>query len=114
MRLLVTTDFSTNSKGAIRFAQSIAKQSSNIEVTFYHAVYFMKPTRWSDKFFNAYSKEEIERLTAELKKLVLATLGKDKNKFISIKFVVDSAVSTEKQIIMYAEKNKTASNNNIS
>jgi nucleotide-binding universal stress UspA family protein len=106
MKLLVTTDFSTNSKGAIRFAQTLAKQSANVEVIFYHAIHIMKPTRWSDLFFKAYKNEEIERISAELRKFVNATIGKDKSKFLSIKCVVDNCISTEKDIIKFAEKNK--------
>jgi nucleotide-binding universal stress UspA family protein len=106
MKLLVTTDFSANSKGAIRFVQTLAKQSNEIEATFYHSVYFMKPTVWSEAFFKSYKQEEAERLTIELKKFVYSTIGKDKNKFTSIKFIIDSANSTEKDIIRYAEKNK--------
>jgi nucleotide-binding universal stress UspA family protein len=106
MKLLITTDFSANSKGAIRFAQMLAKQSNEIEATFYHSVHFMKPTVWSDVFFKLYKQEEIERLTAELKKFVFSTIGRDKDKFTNIKFVIDSAISIEKEIIRYAEKNK--------
>jgi len=50
MKLLVTTDFSTNSKGAIRFAQTLSRQTENVEVIFYHAIHIMKPTVWSDVF----------------------------------------------------------------
>lgn len=106
MKLLVTTDYSANSKGAIRFAKTLAKQSKEIEVTFYHSVHFMKPTSWSDFYFKEYKQDETERLTSELKKFVYLTLGKDKDKFANIKFVVDSAISTEKDIIKYAEKSK--------
>ncbi len=106
MKLLVTTDFSTNSKGAIRFAQTLAKQSKNVEVVFYHAIHILQPTRWSDVFFNAYKDEEIERLSAELKKFIHSVIGKDKAKFADVKFVVDNCISTEKDIIKYAEKNK--------
>jgi len=106
MKLLVTTDFSANSKGAIRFAKTLAKQSNGIEVTFYHSVHFNKPTVWGDVFFNAYKQEEIDRLTDALKKFVYATIGKDKDKFTNIKFQIDVAISTEKDIIRYAEKNK--------
>ena len=106
MKLLVTTDFSVNSKGAIRFAQTLAKQSIEIEATFFHSVYFMKPTVWSDVFFQSYKEEEIERLTAELKKFVFSTIGPDKDKFASINFVIDTGNSIEKDIIRYAEKNK--------
>jgi len=106
MKLLVTTDFSTNSKGAIRFAQTLSMQTENVEVIFYHAIHIMKPTVWSDVFFNPYKDGEIERLTAELKKFIHTTIGKDKRKFKHVKFIVDNCVSTEKDIIIYAEKNK--------
>lgn len=106
MKLLVTTDFSANSKGAIRFAQTLAKQSKNIEVVFYHAIHIMKPTVWSDVFFKSYKNDEIERLTIDLKKFIHAAIGKHKGNFSDEKFVVDNCISTEKDIIRYAEKNK--------
>lgn len=106
MKLLVTTDFSDNSKGAIRFARTLARQSNEIEAIFYHSVHFMKPTKWSDILFKAYKEKETKRLTAEFKKFVYSIIGKEKDKFTDIKFIIDSAISTEKDIIRYAEKNK--------
>jgi nucleotide-binding universal stress UspA family protein len=106
MKLLVTTDFSANSKGAIRFAHSLAKQSKNVEVVFYHAIYILKPTRWSEIFFKAYKEDEIKRLSANLKKFVYSVIVKDEAKFTDITFVVENSNSTEKDIIKYAEKNK--------
>ena len=106
MKLLVTTDFSANSKGAIRFAQTIAKQNKQIEVIFFHAIHIIKPTRWSDMFFLSYKNEEIERLTIELRKFIHGTIGKKNGNFLDIKFVVENSISTEKDIINYAEKNK--------
>jgi nucleotide-binding universal stress UspA family protein len=106
MKILVTTDFSTNSKGAIRFAHTIAKQSNEVEVTFYHAVHFLKPTKWSNDFFEGYKQEEVERLTKELTQFVNITLGKEKLSFAKMNFVIDSAIATEKNIILYAEKHK--------
>jgi hypothetical protein len=105
MKLLVTTDFSANSKGAIRFAQTLSRQTENIEVIFYHAIHIMKHTVWSDVFFKAYKNDEIEFLTADLKKFIHATIGKDKGKFSNVKFVVANCISTEKDILKYAEKN---------
>ncbi len=106
MKLLVTTDFSVNSKGAIRFAQTLAKQSKEIEVVFYHAIKFIKPTVWNDIFYSAYQQEEIERLTAELKNFVYETIGQSKDTFTTVNFIIDAATSTEKDIIRYAEENK--------
>ena len=104
MRILVTTDFSVNSKGAIRFVKTLANQSQNIEAVFYHAINIMQPTSWSNDFFDNYRTEEMARLSEELKKLVHATLGEDKKKFASIKFVIDDCASTEEGIISFAEQ----------
>jgi nucleotide-binding universal stress UspA family protein len=106
MKLLVTTDFSANSKGAIKFAQTLSSQTENIEVIFYHAVHIMKPSLWSDVFFKAYKNEEIERITADLKKFVHNIIGKNKGKFSDVKLVVENCTSTEKDILRYAENNK--------
>lgn len=106
MKLLVTTDFSVNSKGAIRFAQTLSKQSKNVEVVFYHAIHIIRPTRWSDTFFNSYKKEEQERLSTELKRFIYAAIDKRKENFHDVKFVIDNCISPEKGIMQYAEKNK--------
>lgn len=105
MKLLVTTDFSANSKAAIRFAQTLAKQTKGTEVVFYHAQHIMKPTSWSNTFFNAYRAEEITRLTAELKKFVLKTAGVEKGLFARATYVIDVADGASKSIINYAVKN---------
>jgi nucleotide-binding universal stress UspA family protein len=106
MKLLVTTDFSTNSKGAIRFAYSLAKQSKAVEVVFYHGVRFLKPTRWSDDFFAQYKKEETERLVKKLEQFVTTVIGKKRTNFAGIHYVIAPSSDTEKDIITYAEKNK--------
>jgi nucleotide-binding universal stress UspA family protein len=106
MKLLVTTDFSPNSKGAIRFAQTLANQTDYIDVTFYHAIHIMKPPVWSDSFFKAYKTEEIERLTADLKEFIHSIIGIENGDFANVKFVVDNCFPTEKHIISYAENNK--------
>jgi len=106
MKLLVTTDFSTNSKGAIRFAYSLAKQSKAVEVVFYHGVRFLQPTRWSDDFFAQYKKEETERLVKKLEQFVTTVIGKKRTNFAGIHYVIAPSSDTEKDIITYAEKNK--------
>lgn len=52
-KLLVTTDFSTNSKAGIRFALQLQSQS-NCSLVFYHAISVSKPTSWSDKSTNPF------------------------------------------------------------
>lgn len=106
MKLLVTTDFSANSKGAIRFAQTLAKQSKNVEVVFYHAVHIMKPALWSITFFEKFMDEEIKRLSEDLKKFIDSILIKDTGVFATMKFVVENCASTKKDIIKYTAENQ--------
>lgn len=106
MKLLVTTDFSANSKSAVRFAQTLSTQSKNIHVTFYHAVQILKPTVWNETFFEDYQSQELSRFLAELKKFVNASIGEGVNSFASVKYVIEKCISTENNIVQYAEKNK--------
>ncbi len=106
MKVLVTTDFSENSKGAIKFVQTLAKQTPNIELVCYHAVHLMKPTQWSDVFFKTYQEEELARLSKLLEDFIYATLKKDGSNFKHISFVLENCSSTEKEIIKFASINK--------
>ncbi len=105
MKLLLTTDFSNNSKGAIRFAQTLAKQSNTIEIVFYHALYFIKPTSWDDDFFEVYQLEEVKRLKSKLKKFALEIIGREKDNFVKIEFVVEFVLSIDTGIINFAKNN---------
>lgn len=106
MKLLITTDFSANSKAALRFAQTLAKQSKNVELVCYHSIHFLKPFMWSDTFYETYQEEETERFMQTLKKFVYSVIGEKNDSFADIQFVIDRSISIEKDIIRYAEKNK--------
>lgn len=59
--ILVTTDFSTNAKAAIRFALQLATQMP-CKLVFYHVLEFMTPLakhNWLERFF-------IESKTADM------------------------------------------------
>lgn len=106
MKILVTTDFSANSKAAIQFAASIAKQVKTIELTFYSAVEMMQPQSWNLSFYKKYATEEKNRLTQNLEKFVLASLGTNKVNLQKSKFVIEFTNQTEHAIMQYASKNK--------
>jgi nucleotide-binding universal stress UspA family protein len=106
MKLLVTTDFSSNSKAAIRFAHNLAKQSKKIEFVFYYAIHILKPTIWSEAFYKSYVNEEIERLSVDLRMFIYSVIGKENGQKLDAKFVIDNCISTQKDIIKYAGKNK--------
>lgn len=106
MKILVTTDFSTNSKAAIQFAANFSNQIKGAELIFYSAVEMMQPTAWNLSFYKKYATEEKHRLTKELEKFVSSTVGVNKNIIIKSKFVIDFTQGTEKAIIDYAAKSK--------
>jgi nucleotide-binding universal stress UspA family protein len=106
MKLLVTTDFSSNSKSAIKFASVLANKESGSEIIFYHAIQVMKPTSWSDAHFKKYLDGEIKRLTSEMQTFVSKTTAKSLDKKVKTKFIIENSLSTEKAIIEAAKKQK--------
>jgi len=106
MKILVTTDFSNNSKAAIQFAVNFLNQVKDAELIFYSAVEMMQPNSWNLSFFNKYVIEEKNRLHKELEKFVASTAGVNKSLVQKSKFVIDFTQGTEKAIIDYAAKSK--------
>lgn len=106
MKILVTTDFSSNSKAAIQFAANFSNQIKGAELIFYSAVEMMQPVSWNLSFYKKYATEEKLRLTRELEKFVSSTVGVNKKMVSKSKIVIDFTQGTEKAIIEYAVKSK--------
>ncbi len=68
-KILVTTDFSRNSKAAIYFAIQLAKQIP-VAITFFHSYHILKPTSYNEDKFRAYEKEEVEKITTKFKDFI--------------------------------------------
>ncbi len=60
-KILVTTDFSANSKAAIRFAIQLASQS-DVAITFLHVQHIMRMTTWNETTYAAYEKSEVAKV----------------------------------------------------
>lgn len=106
MKILVTTDFSDNSKAALYFAASLAKQIPNTAVVFYSAVQLLQPDTWNLSFYQEYEKEEKKRLTQSLEKWVKSTLGSQLKYLSSCKYQIDFVNGTEQAIIQASLKYK--------
>ena len=104
-KILVTTDFSTNSKAGLRFAIQLASQHK-YELTYFHSYYIMKPASWNDATFAAYEKKEINNIQKRLNQFVESVYKSmevvSKNKICVIK----SADDTDSNIREYAQENK--------
>ncbi len=69
--ILVTTDFSANSKKGIRFAMQLASQN-NYKLIFYNVTSVMKkPSVWDNIYYSNYETEEVKRNQEKLEKFVL-------------------------------------------
>jgi nucleotide-binding universal stress UspA family protein len=106
MKILVTTDFSLNSKAAIQFAANFSNQIKGAELIFYSAVEMMQPASWNLSFYKKYVTEEKNRLTKDLEKFVKSALGANKKALLGCKYMIDFTQSTEQAIIEYAAKSK--------
>lgn len=104
-KILVTTDFSTNSKDGLRFAIQLATQHK-FELTFFHSYYIMKPTSWSDKTFAAYETKEAEKIQNNLNRFVNSIYKRMKVVPGKINYIIKYSVFTDSNIREYAAKNK--------
>ena len=103
-KILVTTDFSVNSKAGFRFAVSLVKKSK-AELIFFHSYFLPKPTSWSEAAYSDYAKKERQKLINELEKFVAGvykTMGVAPDRF---KCVVAESIMPESGIMDYARKN---------
>jgi nucleotide-binding universal stress UspA family protein len=104
-KILVTTDFSTNSKAGIRFAMQLASQT-NWELIFYNIILLLQPTDWNKSMWDAYVEKEISRNQIKLKKFIHAIYKTTKIKEPNFKCVIEVETEVDNQIISYANKIK--------
>lgn len=68
-KILVPTDFSSNSKSGIRFAINWANYQKT-ELVFVHVLNTMKPSTWTDDYFEKYAKNEETACYEKLKSFI--------------------------------------------
>lgn len=104
-KMLVTTDFSKNSKAGLRFAIQLASQNG-LELTFFHSYNLMIPTSWSSEETKTYKKEEVGKLQNELNLFVEKIYKEMDIVPVNKNCVLKSAVFTQNSIMKYAAENK--------
>ncbi|QEK50587.1 universal stress protein [Pedobacter aquae] len=103
IKILVTTDFSANSKAAIRFAIKFATQYPEVSLTFFHSYHILKPTSYSDAKFEAYEKAQKENISKRLEKFVKDVYHAAGIKPSEINCVCRESVVAHSNIMNYAE-----------
>jgi len=103
-KILVTTDFSVNSKAGLRFAIKLASQYK-CELTFLHITYIMKPTSWHDKKFAEYEKTQVEKMLRDLNSLVNSVYKNMKISPFKKNCIIINSINVSKSIRHHALKN---------
>ena len=102
MKIVVTTDFSVNSKKGILFAMQLATQT-NCELIFYHVVTIFRPTIWNNVYYEQFEIDELERSQKFIKKFITDILHQSKIPKINYKCVCEVGMVASNQIIEYAK-----------
>jgi nucleotide-binding universal stress UspA family protein len=104
-KIVVPTDFSTNSKAGIRFAIQLASQN-NSALVFYHCMELLKPMKWTDGQFKTYVKNQLASMKVQLTSFVekcYEQSGAVKGKF---ECVVERGADPKKCVVKYAVAEK--------
>jgi nucleotide-binding universal stress UspA family protein len=104
-KILVTTDFSANSKAGLRFAIQLASQHK-FELTFFHSYYILIPTGWSNSKISEYKKIEEKKIQNKLNRFVAAVYKNTRIHAPKFECVIKSSAFTEINIRKYAAENK--------
>jgi nucleotide-binding universal stress UspA family protein len=103
--LLVTTDFSTNSKAAIRFALQLAKQMP-CKLVFYHVLEFMTPLAWHEDRANAFTDLQIEKGTKELDGFLKGIYKQANMPADDYDYTVEVGMDVDERVIKHAQRIK--------
>jgi len=101
-KIMVTTDFSVNSKAGIRFALQLAKQTKS-KLIFFHSQELPKPTRWSLEKYNSYVAVELKKTHARLRQFVDKISQQTGLKAREAQFVVAEGYEVDQAVIDFAK-----------
>lgn len=102
-KILVTTDFSNNSKAGIRFAIQMANQAL-CELIFYTVIELSDRSVPTDQNYIDLSVLDIETHQDQLRKFVLAIYKQAGKKVGKVDWIIDNQSDIDSSIIAYAQK----------
>src|SRR5689334_11929368 len=104
-RILVTTDFSGNSKAGIRFGIQLASQTK-AEITFLHVVEILKPTSWNNRKFKHFADLKKEEMGKKLVDFIALVCRQNGLKPRGFRYSVELDMDVDRQVIRSAKKYK--------
>lgn len=105
--ILVTTDFSQNSKAGIRFAIQLASQSG-APLIFLHIIQLLIPTRWNDVKAKIVVDEELEATEEQLRLFVKGVYKEERVRAGKFDCAVRYGSPVDRAIIDYAIERKVS------
>lgn len=99
-KILVPTDFSTNSKVGIRFAIHWAAQQKTA-LAFIYVLHILRPTTWSDSYFEKYAEAEGKNCRVKLGKFITQIYKTMNLKPDNYSLVVTEGISADISILDY-------------
>ena len=107
-KVLVTVDFSANSRKTIRFAIQLASKS-RAEIVFFHMISLIQPTSdavWDYMYYTQFQDEALEQSKKHLAKLIKEVYNNKLPAGVKYSCICQSGNDVGTQIISYAQKNK--------
>ena len=104
-KILVTTDFSSNSRKGIHFAMQLATQMQ-CEIIYYSVVEIFRPTIWDLDYYKKFEEAEFNRNQKKLEQFIHTIYQKSNIAKTSYQCVCQIGISASNQIIEYAKEIK--------
>ncbi len=104
-KILVTTDFSTNSKAAMRFAIQLSTQM-DCELTFFHSFHITRPTSYSNNVYKSYEESETTKVKQKMANFINSVYKSLQLAVKKTHQVVNNSFVTDSSIMNYAKENK--------
>lgn len=103
MKILVTTDFSANSKKAIFFAIQLATQTK-CELIFYNVVQIYLPSIWDNAYYYQFEKDELTNKQHDLEQFIADIYTQLKISNQNYQCLCKIGVSSSNETINYAKE----------
>ena len=103
-KILVTTDFSENSKAGLHFAIQLASQN-NYDLVFFHTPHILIPTAWNNNRMEVYEEEQVKIFEDKLHVFVKEVYESLNINPLKINCVVKNSVFPQSNIMEYAAEN---------
>ena len=102
-KIVVTTDFSPNSRKGIHFAMQLATQMQ-CELIFYHVLEIFRPTIWDLSYYEQFETQELDRNKKVLEQFIHTIYQKSTIQKTSYECVCQVGITVSNQIIKYAKE----------